>query len=79
MKTMWRTLPVLATMSALVAGAQGQQAPVKVRFTLDWVIQGQHAPFLVNCSFVLVAPNPKPMIQYARGHAGSPVKKLFRT
>ena len=47
MKTMWRTLLVLAAMSALVAGAQGQQAPVKVRFTLDWVIQGQHAPFLV--------------------------------
>ena len=23
------------------------QTPVKVRFTLDWVVQGQHAPFLL--------------------------------
>lgn len=40
-----RTLAAAAL--ALAACAAQAQTPVKVRFTLDWVIQGQHAPFLL--------------------------------
>ena len=47
MKIARRMLLALVVMLGLAAGAQAQQTPVKVRFTLDWVIQGQHAPFLV--------------------------------
>ena len=32
--------------SVLMAASAQAQAP-KVRFTLDWVVQGQHAPFLL--------------------------------
>ena len=40
---------VVVLFSALLFHAlpAASQTPVKVRFTLDWVIQGQHAPFLL--------------------------------
>ena len=38
-----------ATIAALllIPAASHAQTPPKVRFTLDWVVQGQHAPFLL--------------------------------
>jgi len=37
----------LCLITLAVAPAAFAQTPAKLRFTLDWVIQGQHAPFLL--------------------------------
>lgn len=49
MKCSFRLLPIFVAgviASVLMATSAQAQAP-KVRFTLDWVVQGQHAPFLL--------------------------------
>jgi hypothetical protein len=38
----------------------------------------RHRSVLVERPFILVAPNPETVVDYAGGHAVSPVKKLFR-
>jgi NitT/TauT family transport system substrate-binding protein len=36
-----------AIAAVLLAAAAHAQTPVKVKFSLDWIVQGQHAPFLL--------------------------------
>ena len=47
MHTFARLLAAAMTALLLIPASSPAQTPPKVRFTLDWVVQGQHAPFLL--------------------------------
>ena len=47
MSRIYRSL-LAAVAAALFAAGAFAQSPTKLKFTLDWVVQGQHAPFFVT-------------------------------